>query len=185
MKRLSILAMSFILVLCICAQARAAEPFASGCPNEALEGGAAAKLNRNPEARQAIVPAGATSMRICRYYGFGAGTQTPKTQARVGKLQDQALVHGRDLLESLALALKELEAAPKGPISCPFDEGAQLYAVFSYRDAKPVILDVSLSGCEFVSGGVKRARQMTVSLEKKLVRLAEGRQVKKGPTTAK
>jgi hypothetical protein len=178
-KRPAIFAMSLIFVLCICTQANAAEPFATGCPKEALEEGAAAKLNHNPAARKAIVPAGAISMRICRYYGFGGlGEQTPKTQARAGELQDQAIVKGRDLLESLTLELKELGAGPAGPHGCPADEGAELYAVFYYRDAEPVILDVSLSGCRSVSGAVKRGRELTESLQKKLVRLAEGKHVK-------
>ncbi len=179
MKRLTVLA---FLALLLCAAlapsaARAAEPFAHGCPPEVLEEGAVGKLNHNPVARKALVPAGATAVRICRYYGFGAGRQTPKTQARAGELQDGALVRGRDLLESLTLEFKELEAAPKGSISCPEDEGARLYAVFSYPSAKPVVLGVSLSGCRFVYGATPRGRELTAPLEKKLELLAEGRHV--------
>jgi hypothetical protein len=161
------------------ATAQATQPFARDCPAEAPEEGPTAKLNHNPAARRAIVPSGAVSVRICRYYVFGElGKQTPKTQARVGKLQDGAVAGSRDLLESLTLEFKELEAAPKGPISCPFDEGAELYAVFHYRGAAPVVLRISLSGCRFVSGATPRARQLTESLRKRLVRLAEGKQVK-------
>ena len=162
--------------------AQSTQPFATGCPAEAPEEGATAKLNHNPAARRAIVPAGAVSVRVCRYYGFGElGKQTPKTQARVGKLQDQGVVGNRDLLESLTLEFKELDAAPKGSISCPADEGAELFVVFHYRAAKPVVLRVSLSGCRFVSGAAPRARQMTESLQKRLVRLAEGKPVKPEP----
>jgi hypothetical protein len=178
-KQLSALAIAALLALIVCAPAGAAEPFAGGCPTKALEEGTAAKLNHNPAARKAIVPAGAISMRICRYYGFGElGKQTPKTQARAGDLQDQAVVHGRDLLESLTLEFKELEAGPTGAHGCPADEGAELYAVFTYPDAKPVILEVSLSGCEAVVGAVPRYRDLNGSLHKKLVRLAEGKRVK-------
>jgi hypothetical protein len=169
----------FLNVLAGTAAARAPEPFARGCPAQALEEGVAMRLNRNPLARHAIVPAGAISMRICRYYGLGEfGKQTPKTRARAGKLQNQAVVKGRDLLESLTLEFKDLKAAPKGPISCPADEGAELYAVFSYRGAKPVILRVSLSGCRFVSGAMPRAREMTESLQNRLLRLAEEKHLK-------
>jgi hypothetical protein len=183
-KRFSVVAPLVLLVALMVAPAaaRSAEPFAGGCPSKALEEGAVKQLNHDPRARKAIVPAGATSLRICRYYGSGyLGKQTPKTQARAGELQDRAVVNGRDLLESLTLEFKELEAAPKGPISCPADEGAELYAVFSYRDAKPVILDVSLSGCRFVGNGHARARWLSSSLEKRLLRLAEGKPVKPGP----
>jgi hypothetical protein len=176
------LAAFFTNLLAGTAAARTTEQFAQTCPAETLEEGATVKLNHNPAARHAIVPTGATSMRICRYYGFGElSKQTPKTQARAGKLHDQAVVNGRGLLESLTLEFKELLGAPKGPISCPADEGAELYAVFFYRDAKPVILHVSLSGCRFVSGATPRAREMTESLQNRLVRLAEGKHVKSKP----
>ena len=177
MKRLALLglALLFAAVAMVPGAAGAAEPFANGCPTEALDGGSVAKLNRDPAAKKAIVPAGAISMRICRYYGFGAGRQTPKTQARAGELQDQAEVRGRDLLESVTLEFKDLLPAPKGPISCPEDEGAKMYVVFSYRDAKPVFLDIGLSGCRFVAGGVPRARSLSTSLERRLVRLVEGK----------
>lgn len=173
------LATFFLSFLVGTATARAAEPFAEGCPAKALKEGATKGLNHHPAARHAIVPAGPVSVRICRYYGFGEfDKQTPKTVARAGELQDQVMVNGRDLLESLTLEFRELIGAPKGPISCPADEGAELYAVFSYRDAKPVVLDISLSGCRFVSGAAPRARQMTESLQSRLVRLAEGKHLR-------
>lgn len=78
------------------------------------------------------------------------------------------------LLEGLTDEFKELEAAPKGLISCPFDDGTELYAIFFYAHADPVILHVALSGCRFASGAVRRAREMTESLEHKLVSLAKG-----------
>jgi hypothetical protein len=182
-KRLATLASTVIAVSFLAAPAGSmaaataaeADPFATACPAETLEEGAVAKLNHNPAATRAIVPAGATSMRLCRYYGFGAGRQTPKTQARAGELQDQAVIRSRTILEGLTLEFKELAAAPKGPISCPFDEGAELYAVFFYAHAKPVVLHVSLSGCQFVSGAAPRARNLNRSLEHKLLRLVEGK----------
>jgi hypothetical protein len=180
--KLGALVSSVLLLNVLPATAATTEPFAKDCPAEAPEEGATAKLNHNPAASHAIVPSGAVSVRICRYYGFGEfDQQTPKTQARAGELQDQAVAGDRDLLESLTLEFKELEAAPKGPISCPADEGAELYVVFYYRAAKPVILRVGLSGCRFVSGAVPRGRQMTESLQKRLVRLAEGKHVKPEP----
>jgi hypothetical protein len=161
----------------------AADTFANGCPQKTLEEGASAKLNHNPAAKKAFVPAGATSLRICRYWGFGneSGKQTPKTQARAGTLNDGAEVHSKALLEGLTYEFKELEAAPKGPISCPEDDGTELYAVFFYRHAEPVIVHVALSGCRFAYTAAPRAREMTESLEKKLVRLAKGERVKSKP----
>jgi hypothetical protein len=182
-RRLAIFALPFVVVALIgtgvtSAAAASVDPFAQSCPSTTLEEGATGKLNHNPAARKAIVPAGASALRLCRYYGFGAGRQTPKTQARAGKLQDQAVVHSRAVLEGLTFEFKELAAAPKGPISCPFDEGAELYAVFFYPHAKPVILRVSLSGCQFVSGAAPRARNLNRSLEHKLLRLVEGKRAK-------
>lgn len=54
--------------------AAAPDPFVEGCPNETLKEGAATSLNHNPAAKKTIVPAGATSLRICRYWGFGNET---------------------------------------------------------------------------------------------------------------
>ncbi len=185
MKRLAILALPVVLVVLLAAPvaqaaAASADPFARACPPETLEEGSAGELNHNPAAKRSIVPAGATSLRLCRYYGFGAGRQTPKTQARAGELQDQAVVHSRAVLEGLALEFKELAAAPKGGVSCPFDEGAELYAVFFYPHAHPVVLHVSLSGCHFVAGGAPRARVLDRSLERKLLRLVEGKRARAG-----
>jgi hypothetical protein len=161
----------------------AADPFAEGCPKETLKEGAATSLNHNPATKKTIVPAGATSLRICRYWGFGneQGRQTPKTQARVGTLNDQAEVKNRPLLEGLTYEFKELNPAPKGPISCPEDDGAELYAIFFYPHAEPVIVHVALEGCRFAYSGGKGAGVMTTSLQRKLVRLAKGEGVKAAP----
>ena len=143
MKRLRLLIPALALLLLLVAagpaQARAAEdPFAEGCPPKKLEEGASAGLNHNPAAKRAIVPPGATSLRICRYWGFGneGGKQTPKTVTRAGKLNDQAVVKDRPLLGGLTDEFKELEPAPKGPISCPADDSTDLYAIFSYPHAE-------------------------------------------------
>jgi hypothetical protein len=163
--------------------AAASDPFAESCPPQALEEGAGASLNDNPAAKKAIVPAGATSLRICRYWGFGneKGEQTPKTQGRAATLNDQAEVKNKPLLEGLTYEFKELEPAPNGTIHCPADDGTELYAIFFYPRAEPVILEASLSGCHFVSGGAPRARHMNPSLERKFVRLAKGEHVKTAP----
>ena len=180
MKRLSILAVPVVWLLLLGAQAtpamaRATNPFAQGCPPEALEEGGTEKLNHNPAAREAIVPAGAVAVRICNYYGLGDfGKQTAKTRARAGTLQDGTDLRSRDLLESLALEFRELEAAPTGAVHCPADDGAQLYVVFSYRAAPPVFLHVSLSGCQFVDGAAPRGRHLNQSLRERLLRLVEG-----------
>jgi hypothetical protein len=181
-RRALILAVAIAALLPAAAHA-ATDPFAEGCPAETLEERASAGLNHNPAAKKAIVPAGATSLRICRYWGFGneSGKQTPATQARVGTLNDQAEVHNVPLLEGLTDEFKELEAAPKGPINCPEDDGSELYAIFFYAHAEPVILHVALSGCRFVSGATPRARDMTASLERTLVRLAKGEHMKAAP----
>jgi len=192
-KRLAILALPALVAFLLgivaspAAAHAAADPFAEGCPAKTLEEGATAGLNHNPAAKKEIVPAAAISLRICRYWGFGneTGKQTPKTQARAGTLNDQAEVHNVPLLEGLTYEYKELEAAPKGPISCPFDDGTELYAIFFYAHAEPVILRVALSGCRFASGAVPRAREMTESLEHKLVRLAKGERVKAAPKHGK
>ena len=177
---IGVLAM-LVVVAAAPASTHAAEPFAHGCPSEAPEEGTVAKLNHNPAARKAIVPAGATSVRLCRYWGFAgpSGRQTPKTQARVGRLRDARVVGDRDLLEALTLEFRELTAETTGAHGCPEDEGAEMYAAFSYRRAQPVILDIGLSGCESVGNGKARARILNRSLENRLTGLLDRRHGKK------
>jgi hypothetical protein len=177
-KRQAVLAsiLSALAVAALPSVASAAEPFASGCPKAAPEEGAAARLNHNPAAQKSIVPGGAVSVRLCRYWGFAGadGEQTPKSQNRAGSLRDQAELHGGDALESLILEFHELETVPEGTYNCPEDEGAVLYAVFGYARAKPVVVEVKLSGCEFVNNGRARTRALRESVRKKLERLLEG-----------
>ena len=180
MRRVGSTAAAILAVLLLGAlaapEAPAAQPFAVRCPPMVPEEGSIAKLNQNPAAEKAIVPAGATSARLCRYWGFSgaSGRQTPKTQTRVGKLRDQVTLRSRDTVESLTLEFEELEVVKPGSYSCPEDEGAVLYAAFTYPAAKPVILEVPLSGCEFVGNGHAKSRALNGSLRKKLERLIEG-----------
>jgi hypothetical protein len=68
----------------------------------------------------------------------------------------EPFAHGcpRETLEEGAAASLNNPAAKKAiaPASCPFDDGAELYAVFFYREAEPVIIHVALSGCRFPPG---------------------------------
>ena len=89
MKRLAIFALPAMLAVLLAASAVPAaaasvDPFIRACPSKTLEEGATGKLNHNPAAKQAIVPAGAISLRLCRYHGFGElGKQTPRTTRRI------------------------------------------------------------------------------------------------------
>jgi len=77
---------------------------------------------RWPPARNAMVPAGATLMEVCSYPGITtAGAQL-------------VIHHGRIANgERIGTIAKELDALPRpapsrGPVNCPADNGAELFA---------------------------------------------------------
>jgi hypothetical protein len=135
-----------------------------------------AKTDRNPRAVEATVPMAPSALRLCRYYGFGAGHQTPQTQARAGKLRAERIVTKATLVRSIAREFDALQQAPEGPINCPFDEGARLYAVFGYanRVEPKVPVEVHLSGCSFVWNGRTHTSWATPQLIDRLKALTSG-----------
>jgi hypothetical protein len=140
----------------------------SACPRRVLTEGAEAKSDENPRADTAPVPMAPNELQLCRYYGFGSfGHQTRKTQARVGKLRTERVLRKGADVRSIAREFDALREFPKGPIRCPADEGARLYAIFSYgTEGEPSVpVEVSLSGCRGASNGrTKRAVFTTPAL---------------------
>jgi hypothetical protein len=136
-----------------------------------------AKTDRNPRAAEATVPLAPSALQLCRYYGFGAGHQTPQTQARAGELRSERILSKVAEVRSIAREFDALQQAPEGPIHCPFDEGARLYAVFAYpnpAEAK-VPVEVHLSGCSFVWNGRAHTFWATPQLIGRLKALADGK----------
>ena len=127
----------------------------SRCPANRKAEWQEAKTDRNPRASEATVPMAPGALQLCRYYGFGAGHQTPQTQARAGELRSERILSKAAEVRSIAREFDALQQVPEGPIHCPFDEGARLYAVFAYANrAEPKVpVEVHLSGCSFVWNG--------------------------------
>ena len=135
-----------------------------------------AKSDENPRADTAPVPMAPNELQLCRYYGFDSfGHQTIKTQARVGKLRIERVLRKEADVRSIAREFDALREFPEGPINCPADEGARLYAIFSYRtEGEPSVpVEVSPSGCEGAwNGRTKRAVFTTPALLRRLETLA-------------
>jgi hypothetical protein len=115
-----------------------------------------AKTDQNPRAAETTVPMAPSALQLCRYYGFGAGHQTPQTKARAGELRSERILTKAAEVRSIAREFDALQKVPEGPIYCPADEGARLYAVFAYPNrAEPKVpVEAHLSGCSFVWNGL-------------------------------
>jgi hypothetical protein len=111
---------------------------------------------------------------LCRYFGLGTN-QTPKTQARVGRLEAERLLSPR-VARSIGGEFNDLRRLPRGAAySCPSDEGAILYAIFSYASEPAVPVEVELSGCRFARNGQSRAVAMTPRLLNRLLGLTRSK----------
>jgi len=125
-------------------------------------------MNRNARSHNSLVPGGPDELLLCRYYGFGIN-QTPKTQARIGKLEAEHLLRSRGVVRSVG---REFDDLPRlsgyGGGSCPMDEGARLYAIFHYANEPPVPIEVKLSGCRFASNGRSQMTLMNPRLQNRL-----------------
>ena len=114
-------------------------------------------------------------LQLCRYYGFGGFEhQTPKTQARAGDLQGERVLRNSIPVRSpIAREFNRLRMLPRGLHTCPADEGAVLYAIFSYDGEPNVSVEVHLSGCTGAwNGRTKRGGYATPHLRHRLEKLA-------------
>ena len=118
------------------------------------------------------VPIAPRELQLCRYYGYGI-KQTPKTQARAGKLQGERILRNPVAVRSIAREFNRLKKLSNQPTTCFFDEGAVLYAIFNYEDEPNVPVEVHLSGClSAYNGRTKRAGYATPRLRHRLEALA-------------
>jgi hypothetical protein len=130
-----------------------------------------AVTHRNAKSRKVVVPAGAKEILLCRYWGYGFLKQTKKTQRRAGKLSSERRFKRPSLVRSLPRAFDRTRPA-HGTYACPFDDGANLYAEFSYADQPNVIVEAHLHGCRFVYNGFGRGGFPPPGLLKQLERLS-------------
>lgn len=130
-----------------------------------------AVTRRNAKSRKVVVPAGAREMLLCRYWGYGVLKQTKKTQRRAGKLSSERHFERQALVGSLSRKFNRTRPA-HGTYACPSDDGANLYAEFSYADQPNVIVEAHLHGCGFVYNGFGRGGFPPPGLLQQLERLS-------------
>lgn len=177
----ALLALSGALALSACATSEGSsdsssrsEALPASCPKRALKEGAEAATNRNLRSNDSLVPSQPDELLLCRYYGFGIN-QTPQTQARAGKLAAERLLRRLGVVRSIGRAFDVLHQVRRNAVfSCPFDEGAVLYAIFDYANEPVVPVEVSLSGCGFAVNGRARPAIMSPRLRDRLESLVPG-----------
>jgi hypothetical protein len=149
------------------------EPLPASCRAENW-GEREAVTRRNAKSRKAVVPAGAREMLLCRYWGYGMLKQSKKTRERAGTLMSERRFARRSLVRSLSREFDRTRPA-HGTYSCPSDDGANLYAEFSYADQPNVVVEAHLHGCGFVYNGFGRGGFPPTGLMRKLERLSKPR----------
>lgn len=92
------------------------------------------------------MPAGASSVLLCRYAGLGQGP------SGFGLLA-QHDVSAAATVANLVSLLNRLHPQSSHPISCPLDNGTEMLAFFSYPTKSALRLTISLSGCEVITNG--------------------------------
>jgi hypothetical protein len=151
--------------------AQRGEPLPSSC-HATNWGEGEALIRRNAASRHEVVPPGPEELLLCRYWGYGI-EQTKETQARAGRLAVERRLHRRSLVRALARHFNRTRPA-YGTYSCPFDEGANLYSVFSYADQPNVVVETELSGCGFADNGFGQGGFPPLRLVDRLERLTQG-----------
>ena len=118
------------------------------CPT----GGLSALPNRNQQARNQLVPAGAARMQFCRYQE----SLGPKTGQQSAEVAERTVDVARDVRRLSAL-FDALPAAPRGPRSCAEPTRRLHYlVVVRYREAPTVYVRIVFAGCSYVKNGVSR-----------------------------
>jgi hypothetical protein len=171
----ALLAISSALALSACANSEGSSASSSrpetppaSCPSKALKEGAEAATNRNIRSNKSLVPNQPNELLLCRYYGLGID-QTPQTQARAGKLAAERLLRRPGVVRTIGREFDDLrQVSRSATFSCPFDEGAMLYAIFGYASEPVVPVEVSLSGCRFARNGRARPAFMSARLRDRL-----------------
>lgn len=105
----------------------------------------------NPRSVRRLVPAGARSAIVCRYFGFPKEGESKKA----GTLLGHASVRSKHQMMELVAAFSGLRRASGGVTNCPEDRGAGAYVLFEYADEPPVPVRIKFGGCELVGNGQK------------------------------
>jgi hypothetical protein len=121
----------------------------SSCPRHAdIE-----DARKQPRGRgDALVPLHPRAALICRYFGYPF---RHGGEGRIDQLAAYRILRSERAAERMALAFDDSKrlkpALEHGPVACPSDSGAWLFALFQYAEERSVRVIVPLSGCQFVS----------------------------------
>jgi len=129
--------------------AEAAQP-AAACARKWPVGSPQSSLNpvARPGLSNALVPAGSSSMTVCRYAGLNQKVEE-------GTLERSLVVTGRSLSAFVTYAdLKTWQVMRPGSVfSCPMSEGLVDVLLFVYPSGSPVTVTVDIGGCPLASNG--------------------------------
>ena len=96
-------------------------------------------------ARHELAPAGATSIRLCRYAGLNSRPRLALVRS---------VIRGAPrLVRELMREFDRLPVQGPGAIACPSDDGSQIVAVLAYPGSRVVKIAVHLTGCKQVTNG--------------------------------
>lgn len=137
-----------------------------GCAGSAAGTGAAAGNSTSPAGcparAPAVVPVAPVSngpvlsgtvagLRLCRYGSLPAS-----------RLRGQHFTRSGALIRALVEQLNDLAPVPKGPTSCPIDNGSEVLLRARYRGGKSADVTIGLSGCRVVARGrVRRSAEFS------------------------
>lgn len=131
-----------VMVLPTSAAAGTSSPAVSDCPQRSP---AVPVHQAWAPANLTIAPAGATSVRVCRYSGLNAH---PPLRLTAG-----VLIRDRAEVDRIVWRLDRLTAGPTGPVACPSDDLSQIRVVLAYPGRRTVPVSVGLAGCGIVTNG--------------------------------
>lgn len=96
-------------------------------------------------ARESLAPAGASTLRLCRYAGLNARPRFALTWSR--------LLRSRRLVSALVRDLDRLQRFPPGLVNCPEDDLSQIEVLLAYPGGRVLTISVGLTGCRAVTNG--------------------------------
>jgi len=139
-------------------------PSESHCFPSSLEESEVASLNEGRSIAGSIVETGAQKVVLCRYFGLSQSKLS-------GTLANRHVIISRPIIASLSHQLNGLIPFPSGTQNCPADNGAAIYALFSYPGGPRSVVEIDLNGCRVVSNGVSGPWRLTARLRGRLIKL--------------
>jgi hypothetical protein len=126
-----------------------------------------ATTRENARSRHTVVPGGAATVLLCRYFGLGS---TLESQARDGRLETARLIRRRPLVRLLAREFDDFRPM-HGAFSCPETLEGHIDALFTFPAEPPVVVEADFSGCWTAYNGFGQGGWIDSRLARRLKRL--------------